>query len=56
MDNGWLCELLSGGIANKTKKRLGRCLVESVMTHGSKIWEENKIQKNKKQEVETDYL
>jgi hypothetical protein len=28
-------------IANKTKKRLGRCLVESVMMYGSELWVEN---------------
>jgi hypothetical protein len=33
-------------IASKTKKRLGRCLVESVMMYGSQLWEENK--RNKK--------
>jgi hypothetical protein len=29
-------------IANKTKKRLQRCLVQSVMVYGSELWEENK--------------
>jgi hypothetical protein len=32
-------------IANKTKKRLGRCLVESVMMYGSELWVENKSKK-----------
>jgi hypothetical protein len=32
-------------IANKTKKRLRRCLVESVMVYGSELWVENKSKK-----------
>jgi hypothetical protein len=39
----------------KTKKRLGRCSVESVMLYGSELWEENKRQK-RLQAVEIDYL
>jgi hypothetical protein len=42
-------------IAKKTKKRLGRYLVESVMVYGSELWVENKSKK-KLQEVEMDYL
>jgi hypothetical protein len=29
-------------ITNKTKKRLGRCLEESVMMYGSELWVANK--------------
>jgi hypothetical protein len=32
-------------IANKTKKGLGRCLVESVMMYVSELWVENKSKK-----------
>jgi hypothetical protein len=32
-------------IANKTKKRLGRYLVESIMMYGSELWVENKSKK-----------
>jgi coenzyme F420-reducing hydrogenase gamma subunit len=32
-------------IANKTKKRLERCLVESVMMYGSELWVKNKSKK-----------
>jgi hypothetical protein len=40
--------------ANKTKKRFGRCLVESVMMYGSELWVENKSKKNMLQAVEMD--
>jgi hypothetical protein len=51
--------LLSGGVSTslkKTKKRLGRCLVESVMVYDSELWVENKSQENKLQAVEIDCL
>jgi hypothetical protein len=46
--NGWLPELyLVGSVHHKkkTKKRLGRCLMGSVMVYGSELWVENKSQK-----------
>jgi hypothetical protein len=32
-------------IVKKTKKSLGRCLVEGVMMYGSELWVENKSKK-----------
>jgi hypothetical protein len=41
-------------IAIKSKKSLGRCLVEIVMVCRSELWVENKSQKKKLQTVEMD--
>jgi hypothetical protein len=36
-------------IAKETKERLGRCLVESVVTYGSELWVKNKGKKSYRQ-------